>query len=236
MQLRLMTYNIRVGIETSLAAVAEAVRAAGVPDVLAFQEIGVDWNMGEPVDQPAVLAARLGLAHHAFGGALTDASGGRFGVAVAARWPLQDVAVEPLPREADEQRVILSATLASPTPVRLLVTHLSVKAPERLLQARRLGERVAAGDGPVVVMGDLNDLPGSPVVEAARGSLRDCFDACGEGPAVTFSVQDPHRRIDYVFVGGGLEPAPPAYVVRDALASDHFPLLAHARLAQRLIA
>ena len=61
MQISLMTYNIRVGIETDLACVAEAIRGAGVPDVLAMQEIGVRWNMGECVDQPAVIAQAIGL-------------------------------------------------------------------------------------------------------------------------------------------------------------------------------
>ncbi|MCB9538424.1 MAG: endonuclease/exonuclease/phosphatase family protein [Myxococcales bacterium] len=226
--LRLMTYNVRVGVESSLAEIAAAVRAAGVPDLLAFQEIGVDWNMGERVDQPRVLADALGLAHVAFAGALTDDRGGRFGVALASRWPLDAIEVIPLPRDTDEQRVLLRCRVGAPTSLTAFVTHLSIHAHERAAQAAQIGAAAAAVDGPIVVMGDLNDRPGTPPIEAARGALIDCFDALGEGPPETFSVADPHRRIDYVFVGGGLVPGGPARVVRAARASDHFPLAAAA--------
>lgn len=227
--LTVMTYNVRVGVESSLQALALAIIAAGRPDLIAFQEIGDRWNMGEPVDQTGTLASALGLPYAVFAGALLDPAGGRFGVSLAARWPLVDTSVEPLPRETDEQRVLLQATLQHPRgDIRVLNTHLSVAAPERLAQAARLGEvaQAAAGAGPVIVLGDLNDRPGTAVVERARGALTDCFDARGEGPEVTFSVKDPHRRIDYLFCGGGLRPTAPARVHREATASDHFPLSA----------
>jgi len=226
MRLELMTYNIRVGIETDLARIAAAIRAVGVPDVLAMQEIGVRWNMGEHVDQPAVIARAIGLEHHTFAGALTDERGGQFGIALVSRYPLTDVSFEQLPRERDEQRVLLSARLESPTPVRLLNTHLSVHEPERLLQAQRVAAVAAAITGPVIVLGDLNDRPGTQVITAARGDLVDCFDSTGEGAPETFSVADPHRRIDYILCGGPLTPVGTSKVALNARASDHFPLIA----------
>lgn len=226
MRLALMTYNIRVGIETNLAHIAAAIREAGVPDVLALQEIGVNWNMGECVDQPATIAADIGLPYHTFAGALTDTNGGQFGVALVSRYPLSDISVEQLPQERDEQRVLLSARLEAPVPVRILNTHLSIHAPERRLQAERVGAAAAASDLPVVVLGDLNDRPETPVINAARGALIDCFDAVGDGPPETFSVADPHRRIDYIFCSPGLHPIGTSRVVLNARASDHFPLIA----------
>jgi len=221
-----MTYNIRVGIETNLAQVAAAIRAEGVPDVLAMQEIGVHWNMGEHVDQPAVIADAIGLPFHTFAGALTDERGGQFGIALVSRYPLTDISFETLPRERDEQRVLLSARLESPTPVRLLNTHLSVHEPERRLQALRVGAVAAATEEPVIVLGDLNDRPGTEVLAAARGDLVDCFDATGQGAPETFSVVDPHRRIDYIFCGPPLCPVGTSRVALNARASDHFPLIA----------
>ncbi len=219
--MKLMTYNVRVGIETSIGEVVEAIRAAGVPDLLALQEIGVDWNMGERIDQPAAIAEGLGLEHHAFAGALTDDRGGQFGVALVSRWPIREHRVEWLPRETDEQRVCLVCTLDE---VSAVVTHLSVNESERRLQAAQVAA-AASVSGPVVVMGDLNDRPGTATIDLARGGLTDCFDAVGVGDPVTFSVKDPHRRIDYLFCGGGLLPRGEARVVRAATASDHFPLV-----------
>lgn len=222
--MRIMTYNVRVGVESSFADLAAAIQAVGVPDVLALQEIGVRWNMGEHIDQPAWLACALGLPSHAFGGALTDAKGGQFGVALCTRWPLEAVTIEPLPQGSDEQRVLLSARMLGPTPTHLFCTHLSVNTDERLLQAQVVGARVLATSGPALVLGDLNDRPDTPTVDAARGDLLDLFDAAGVGPAVTFSVVDPHRRIDYLFARG-FRPRGAARVAREATASDHFPVV-----------
>ena len=234
MTLSLMTYNIRLGIESSLAEVGFCAAAGGSPDLLALQEVGVRWQMGEPVDQPAVLAEQLGLPYSAFAGALTDRSGGRFGVALLSRWPLLSVDVALLPRLEDEQRVLLHVLVDSEPRIHVFNTHLSIHAPERLLQARRLAETLAHVRGPTLVMGDFNDLPGSEVHETIRAgvdqgpgagqALVDLFDAKGEGAPLTFSVREPNRRIDYLMCGGGLRPLS-ARVRCEAEASDHFPLI-----------
>ena len=222
-----MTYNIRVGVETSLAEIAAAVRAIGVPDVLALQEVGLRWRMGERVNQAAVIGAAIGLPYHAFAGALLDApTGGRFGVALLSRFALDGVHSTNLPREADEQRVILRARVNAPRPFVVLNTHLSVAPTERLAQAEQLALAVAAEVEPLVLMGDLNDRPGTACVTTAMAHLTDCFDAVGEGQPETFSVADPHRRIDYIGAGLGAYPAQTARVERGARASDHFPLWA----------
>lgn len=225
MSLKAMTYNIRLGVESSLDAVADAVAAVGTPDLLALQEVGDRWNMGQRVDQARYIADRLGLAHAVFAGALTDPEGGRYGIALCSRGPLSAIAIEPLPRIEDEQRVMLTAVAATPLgPVTVIGTHLSIRAEERPLQAHRIGAAAAGATGPALVLGDLNDRPGTPTVDAARGGLTDAFDAAGSGPPETFSVADPHRRIDYIFAGG-LAPTA-AGVARSAGASDHFPLWA----------
>ena len=222
-----MTYNIRVGISTSLAEIAAAIRAIGVPDVLALQEVGLRWRMGESVNQAAVIGAAIGLPYHAFAGALLDApSGGRFGVALVSRYPLDGVHTLNLPRETDEQRIVLRARVAAPTPFVVLNSHLSVALPERLAQAQQLAMMAAAEREPLVVLGDFNDRPGTPTINTIMTDLTDCFDAAGAGPPETFSVADPHRRIDYIGVGNGACPGDLARVERTARASDHFPLWA----------
>ncbi|MBU0552415.1 endonuclease/exonuclease/phosphatase family protein [Myxococcota bacterium] len=224
--MRLMTYNIRLGIETRLADVAEAIRVAGTPDLLALQEIGVRWRMGERVDQPAALAEALGLPYHAFAGALTDDQGGQFGIALLSRAPLSQIQIERLPLEADEQRVLLSAYVEAPTPFYAFNTHLSIKAPERLRQAQRLAARLREAAGPLILLGDLNDAPDSAPLRALKAveGLADGFDVAGEGGALTFSVAAPAQRLDYALSRGPR--CRRAYVEYAARASDHFPLVA----------
>jgi len=227
-KINVMTYNIRIGKETSLKEVGEAVIAAGVPDVLALQEIGVDWpdaNKVDRVDQPRVLAKQLGLSHHLFVGALTKA-GGRFGVALLSRWPFLSADTTTLPLDIDEQRVLVRARIGAPAPFSVLTTHLARKVKDRLKQAPIVGATAAAAEGPVVLLGDFNDEPGSATLKSAKGALLDCFEVAGTGPGETFSVSDPKEHIDYILCGGGFEPVGPSRVVRTAKASDHFPVTA----------
>lgn len=223
-RIRLMTYNIRVGVETGPAALAAAVRACGVPDLLGLQEVGNRWRMGACIDQPAFLGTALGLPHRAFAGALTDDTGGQFGVALVSRWPVETIRVLELPRDRDEQRVLLTAEVVGPIRLLAAVTHLSVHAEEREAQARVVAATLAESALPVVLLGDLNDRPGTPTLDAFA-ALADAFDATGTGPEITFSVKDPHRRIDYLRCSPPLFFVGASRVCREAKASDHFPLI-----------
>lgn len=229
--LTVMTYNIRLGVETNLATIAQAIRAAGTPDILALQEIGDHWNMGERVDQTATLATALNHPHHTFSPALTDPQGGRYGIALTSRHPIEAITTTKLPRDTDEQRTLLTATLRTPLgPIRTFVTHLSIHTHERLHQARTIAPLLAQAthQGPTLLLADLNDRPATPTLDAlsqANTHLTDLYDTTGQGPPETFSVKTPHRRIDYLLCGGGLIPTGPTRVVREATASDHFPLI-----------
>jgi endonuclease/exonuclease/phosphatase family metal-dependent hydrolase len=225
-KLFVMTYNIRLGIESSLKSVGDAVIAAGVPDVLALQEVGVNWRNGEKVDQPRVLAKQLGFSHHVFVGALSDKSGGRFGIALLSRWPFAAADVTLLPQDDDEQRVLLRARIDAPKPFTVLTTHLARKAGDRSRQAPIIGAAAALAEAPVVLLGDLNDEPTSDTLKLIKGSaLVDCFELAGTGDRKSYSVKAPKESIDYILCGGGLEAvAGSVTVVSAARASDHFPV------------
>jgi endonuclease/exonuclease/phosphatase family metal-dependent hydrolase len=229
-KLTVMTWNIELGKETSIKDIGDAVQKAGVPDILALQEIGVDWHDGEKIDQPRALAKQLGFPHHFFAGALTDDKGGRYGIALLSKWPFASADVTLLPRKdltRDEQRVLLRARVAAPAPFTVLDTHLNrFSAKDRLAQAKLVGAMAAAAEPPVLLLGDFNDDPSSDAVKSAGGTLIDCFAKAGSGDPETFSVKDPKHRIDYIFCGGGLQPVGTVRVVREAKASDHFPVSA----------
>jgi endonuclease/exonuclease/phosphatase family metal-dependent hydrolase len=225
-KLTVMTWNIELGKESSLKALGDAVLAAGVPDVLALQEVGVDWHDGKKGDQPRVLAKQIGLPHHLFVGAITDSTGGRFGIALLSRWPFLSADTTLLPRDIDEQRVLLRTRIGAPTPFTVLATHLARKSKDRLKQAPVVGAAAAAAEGPVVLLGDFNDEPTSATLKSIKGALVDCFEVAGKGARETFSVKDPKESIDYILCGAGFEPVGPARVERAAIASDHFPVIA----------
>lgn len=250
MRLRVVTWNIRLGLESSLARVA-AVLGDLEPDVVALQEVGHGWVMGEPGDQAALIAARAGLPHARFVPALWTEPGRelrglgqrlwpledalaagrepaalpRFGVALLSRLPLAELRRTPLPRESDEPRVLADATLDTPAgPLRVLATHLSVNAPERLWQAEAIAAALRAAGGPALLLGDLNDAEDSAPLRRLGRVARDV--GAGAGPAgLTFRSEAPTQRLDYVLVRGAWTVVAPARPLPET-ASDHRPVLA----------
>jgi endonuclease/exonuclease/phosphatase family metal-dependent hydrolase len=131
------------------------------------------------------------------------------------------------------------------TGVRLVVanTHLDhAKSEIRVHQAEVLLERLLpiVGDGPLVLLGDLNDKPDSKVHSVFAEVLRDARAVSAtppEGPTTTFNgFKTPKDGflIDHVFVRGALE-VRGLRVVDDQgeggrYLSDHFPVLTSLRL------
>jgi endonuclease/exonuclease/phosphatase family metal-dependent hydrolase len=229
MPLTVLTYNIHGGIGMDgvldLDRIADVVRASGA-DVVALQE--VDRHRRELsgyVDQAGHLAGRLGM-DLAYAACLDDepvSPGGeraQYGTAVLSRIGLVDNGMQHLPCfDGSEQRGLLDVEVPlDGHAVRVLGTHLQWdREDERLAQAEAI---VAALDErPTILLGDFNTEPGSPTHALIATRLVDAWDVAGDGPGVTFAAEPPPRRIDYVWLGGGLQ-ARTAEVL-DSVASDH---------------
>ena len=249
--MRVLTWNIRLAVESSLARIA-AVLAGAEPDIVALQEVGCGWVMGPPGDQVARIAALAGLPHHRFFPALwTEPDRGlaglasrlhpleqalaagldlervpRYGVALLSRFPLSEVRAAPLPRARDEPRVLGRATLQSPAgPVRVLVTHLSVNAPERAHQLRDIACELEAEARPALLLGDINEPPDAASLAPLRRVARDLGEDAEGNEGWTYPSDLPARRIDYIFAKGNWRTLAPARPLPDA-GSDHLPVLA----------
>jgi len=225
MEFNVLTYNIRLGLDSSIAAIAEAIKTEGVPDLIALQEVGRYWQMGECIDQTQVLSRALGLHGH-FCGALTDANQGQFGIALLSRHPMLDLRRTELPRVDDEQRVLLEARIDTPVPLTVLTSHFSIHESERRQQAAIMAEKASQSQTPVIALGDFNAKPDSVEYEVLTVPMTDAFASRGIGPSDTFSVRSPHRQIDYVMTGSGAAAIKTCRVLRHIRTSDHFPLAA----------
>jgi len=100
--------------------------------------------------------------------------------------------------------------------LRVLGTHLDLDPAARVASASRL--RQSAYD---LIGADVNEEPGGPAWTALSEGLADAAD--GLGP--TFSVTNPRRRIDGLFVGPRLR-ALRVEVVECGPVSDHKPIVA----------
>ncbi|MGM0556268.1 MAG: endonuclease/exonuclease/phosphatase family protein [Myxococcota bacterium] len=229
--MRLMTYNIRLGMQRGVARIAEVI-VEHDPDVVAVQEVGRHWTMGPPRDTARELSEATDLPHYDFVTTIrVDRDQGapaEYGHAVLSRWPIERVHRHDFTQDVDEPRAACLYRIASPDgPVQLLATHLShleneraVHGPELLLLVANFG----AGDQPLFVTGDLNEPSSQRTwLSELRDLLLDAADAAGQD-IPTFPAEEPDVRIDYLLADRGRWSG--YHVVEELFASDHRPVVA----------
>jgi endonuclease/exonuclease/phosphatase family metal-dependent hydrolase len=230
--LTLLSYNIHSGVGLDgvldLDRIADVIAASGA-DVVGLQE--VDRHRRERSrfeDQPGLIAERLGF-HLAYAANLDDDPthpGGpraQYGTALLSRLPLEGSTNTLLPCfPRSEQRGLLDATVrVDGASLRVLGTHLQWDSEtERTRQAQAIV--ASLDDRPTVLLGDLNTTPGTPAYRCLAGGLEDAWAVVGEGAGHTFEAEPPPRRIDYVWVGGGVRAV--SARVLPSIASDHHAL------------
>ena len=228
---RLVAYNIRHGqgtdLKVDLARVADVIKRLD-PDVVTLQEVDCRVARSGRVDQAQELGRQTGM--HAEFGKFFDFQGGEYGMAILSKSPFVDVQLHHLPRGA-EPRFALAGKIRIGSPAREVIfvgIHLYRTEAERLAQAQRLVDIYAKTSTPVVLAGDFNSLPGSPVMTLL---VKSWHSAAKQGSRLTFPATKPVREIDYVL----LRPGPQfevvaALVIPEPVASDHRPLLVDLRL------
>jgi endonuclease/exonuclease/phosphatase family metal-dependent hydrolase len=244
--IRLATFNIHhaEGADGVLdvGRVADVVKGS---DLIAIQEVDVRFGpRSRLADQATALGERLGM-RVAFGGNLKSGTG-EYGVALLSRFPIVSQRNHPLPhssgREKAEPRGLLEATVdADGRRLRVFVTHLAHdSADDRRLQVEAIRARLADGEGPAILMGDLNFRPEDPVyarlLAPAEGSDRpllvDAWPRAGAGAGATIGLNGARpARIDYILatpdLAGGFRNA---RVDVQTKASDHQPVFVELEL------
>ena len=231
-----MTWNIAAGAG-GLAAIADGIRLAA-PDVVALQEVDVHWSERSRFeDQAAGLARLLGMAV-AFGpiyqlpGEQT-APVREFGVAILSRLVPSVFRNHAIPRlstqSADPTPRLLPGFLEavfelSGTRIRVFNTHLDYRADPavRAQQVAAMLEILNRGEGPAVLMGDLNAPPTAAELRPLLQPLMDAWPDPDGG--LTYPAGTPVRRIDYILTSRDLRAS--NVRVLPVRISDHRPVLA----------
>jgi endonuclease/exonuclease/phosphatase family metal-dependent hydrolase len=174
------------------------------------------------VDQAAGYGSLTGL--EPLFGDFMDYQGGHYGMALLSRFPVVDWANHRLP-EGAEPRSALTARVRLPASGREILfagIHFYRTEEERTAQARTLMELLRDESGVVVLAGDFNSTPGSPVMELLATQW---YVVPKTGPSFTFPANEPEREIDFVLV------RPPDLVqvlehrvLDESVASDHRPV------------
>lgn len=242
--LRVATYNVHGCVGTdgqrSETRIAEVIAEMSA-DVVGLQEVEVGRARSGKIDQPAVIAERLGW-HCLFVPAMIDGDA-LFGNAILSRAPLISKRRIPLmgvpPWFCREERAAMWAEAATALgPIQIFNTHLGLGRAERWTQARQLAGGGAIADvplhSPAILLGDLNCRPRSTPVHLLASALSDPLAATrGRWEFPTFPAWLPFATVDHILVGPALR-VTRLFVHRSALsrrASDHLPLVAELETA-----
>lgn len=222
------TYNIHtcVGVDRRYdpARIATVLRELNA-DILGLQEVDARHRQGGNVDQWAYFASATGM--RVISGVNAHDHRGRFGNAILTRFPVLAVRQIDLSIRGCEPRGAIDADLlVHGRVIRVIATHLGLRASERRYQVQRLLEAFLGGedgrDG-ILIMGDLNEWRGR------RAGISTLDRQLGRAPAPrTFPSWMPILRLDRIYAGGAVmlggtrvHRSPLA-----RLASDHLPLKA----------
>lgn len=223
MSFRVVSYNIRLGLEEGLDAVASVLDPLGA-DLIALQEVGDHWTMGEAIDQTGYLADALKMDHRHHVVTIREQGTCCYGHALLSRTPLRDVESHLLPQLRDEPRRVLVGRLElSAGDVIVMSTHLTHLDPERPVQLEALGALLAGYEAAprVLLFGDLNETRPellSPLIEGAG-----LTDHGAQESQPTYPSRAPTDRRDVILTRGFEETS--RLRVLETLASDHRPIV-----------
>ncbi|WP_229215013.1 endonuclease/exonuclease/phosphatase family protein [Dyadobacter bucti] len=234
--LKVMTYNIHhcnppsAGDKIDVEAIAKVINAEK-PDFVALQEVDVNTERsGKGKNQAQQLAELTGMKFY-FSKAI-DHQGGDYGVAVLSRFPIVDSVRYDLPVHADkpeENRTIAAVTVVLPSKQKMIFasTHLGLKEPNRLLQAEKIIEHFGKTKLPMILAGDFNAVPESPVIaHFDKYFTRTCSDC-----KPTIPVENPDKTIDFIMSNKGSKlRGSNTRVIDEQYASDHLPVVAEFEL------
>lgn len=217
-QLRVMSYNIRnaKGLDdaTNYRRIADILQISKA-DVIALQELDSVTYRSKQVDVLQMLSDLTGM--FAVYAPAIDYNGGKYGVGILSNVKPLSFRYVSLPGR-EEKRVLLLVEFERYV---FLCTHLSLTEEDRLNTVSIINRETAALKKPVLLAGDLNDLPNSSFIQSLQQQWKLL-----SSEAFTFPADRPDRCIDYILMRKQ-DPfkVRSAIVMEEPVASDHRPVL-----------
>lgn len=243
MQLNVMTYNIRHGKGTdgqvNLNRIADIIRSSKA-DIVGLNEVDRCFSKRSGfTDQINELAKMTGM-YHTFASALKLKSSRvsdterQYGNGLLSRYPVVESNPVILPHLSrfNEHRSLLEASveIANRT-FTCFVSHLSLNPYMNRIQVDFMMEKVASEMNPLILMGDLNLLPGTRSWKKLTSTLLDVCNLEAERSCLTFPSIKPGIQLDYIFASKQWQVVSSGTIAKQR-ASDHLPLLATIEITQ----
>lgn len=247
LRLRLLSYNIQVGLHTghfghylsgawrhvlphatslsNLDRIAEVIRDY---DFVAIQEADAGSLRTRNLNQMEHLAVRAGFPHFGFSVTRDLRPVAQHCLGYLSRWRTATVRDQALPSPIPGRRALTVGLDSAACGLTLLITHLSLGRATQRKQLDSLSSQVPA-TGPVVLLGDLN-------CEAqelrSHAGLQRCGLRLAAATPPTFPSWRPRRAIDHLLVSGDVV-IENLHALPEVL-SDHLPLAADILVRPRL--
>lgn len=233
-RVRVMTWNVAMGYDIDGTFVPEDIVdevRRQQPDILVLNEVDRGWLLAGGHDLMRMLANELQL-EYSFG----PAADALWGNAILSRYPIEDVEVEILPGDAAMNRGYIAAQITvGDEQLGLIGTHLHhLEDGDRIRKAQ--AEQLAAaaralqtGGIPVLILGDLNAVPGSDPLSPLADFVDLVALAADGTPTPTFPSTDPLEQIDHVLGSPGITAT--ELDIPTLTVSDHLPIAVTLNLA-----
>ncbi len=229
--LRVMTYNIHVGVgmdkKLDLPRVASVINAQH-PDLVGLQEVDRGVTRTQRIDEIVELA-KLTRMDYAFAFNL-HYQGGQYGVAILARVPIRatDHRLYQNTREAERRGFIRAEVIVHGHVLNFVTTHLDYQYDDgRLFEAQQLLSALKDVKGPLVVVGDFNDIPAGRAYQLMRYQFADAWiESRTTDEGFSYPTDKPSKRIDYIFFRSTDRVRTKRAWIVDTQASDHLPVVA----------
>jgi endonuclease/exonuclease/phosphatase family metal-dependent hydrolase len=239
----IMTYNVHrlIGNDrhTSAARIAEVIESYN-PDIVAIQELPGARVRPEKGGTAQDLAHQFGLLEKTRD--LIYLERERNGNVVFSRYPMRLVRAGGLHSVGKRRSIVPRGALWVEIDVcghvlQLVNTHLGLTPPERVSQTKVLTStewlQHPECRPPVILCGDFNLLPSSPLHKRLKDTLNDKQEDLGFGHTEwTFPSHYPMVRFDHLFVSPDLvvEAVQIPQTKLTQVASDHLPLVVQLRI------
>ena len=230
--IKVMTYNVRHCNPPSKKGVIEVESIAKVindakPDLVALQEIDKFTNRsGVELDQAKELGRLTGM--YSYFVKAIDWDGGDYGVAILSRFKILDSMHLTLPMadgiKGEARAAAIIKVKIKKKELLFASTHLDIVKEHRELQASTIVDYFSKSKLPVILSGDLNDMPESETLKMFGNhfQITCALPSCGK----TFPQVNPARTIDYImYKPGNLFKTVNHQVIPNEYASDHRPVL-----------
>lgn len=224
--IKIATYNIRHGINMSgdldLEGLVKLFDQID-PHIIALQEVDELRPRSNFIRQSAFLARELGM-NYVFGPAARYPIGA-YGNALLSKSLFLSSSNHPLPSKYERRAFLEAQILIDGQVITVITTHLGLDSKERMRQLREfILPSVKKQANAAVLLGDFNAPEDSVEIKMVTRNLFDTFKSNSGLIDHTFPSNDPHARIDYIFINSHCK-CDDFYIV-DAQISDHLPVVA----------